>query len=77
VREKLEALPAGHLRPARLLTGDDLIRAGYTPGPAFQPMLEAAEDAQLEGRISTPEEAMALVRSWFVPPGGQPTPACR
>jgi putative nucleotidyltransferase with HDIG domain len=77
VREKLEALPAEHLRPPRLLTGDDLIRAGYVPGPAFQRMLEAAEDAQLEGRISTPEEALALVRSWFVPPGGQPTPACR
>lgn len=77
VREKLEALPAEHLRPPRLLTGDDLIRAGYTPGPAFQRMLEAAEDAQLEGRVSTPEEAMALVRSWFVPPGGRPTPAYR
>jgi hypothetical protein len=28
-------------------------------------MLEAAEDAQLEGRATTPEEAMAIVRQHF------------
>lgn len=37
------------LRPPRLITGDDLIAAGYAPGPDFSRMLDAAEDAQLEG----------------------------
>ena len=53
------------MRPQPLLTGRELIAAGYKPGPAFKQMLQAVEDAQLEGPITTPEEAMALVReSW-------------
>jgi len=50
---------------ANLLTGRELIAAGYTPGPQFKPMLQAVEDAQLEGAITTTDEAMALVRERF------------
>jgi putative nucleotidyltransferase with HDIG domain len=77
LRAELRELPPEQLKPARLITGDDLIRAGYAPGPAFQRMLEAAEDAQLEKRISTPEEAMALVRLLFDPSEGRPKTACK
>lgn len=70
VKEKLAALPAETLRPPRLLTGHDLIREGYRPGPAFARILEEVETAQLESRIKTREEALALVRSLFVPPDG-------
>jgi putative nucleotidyltransferase with HDIG domain len=65
VRRKRAERPEEHLRPARLLTGADLIAAGYRPGPRFSEMLTLAEDAQLEGRIHTPEEALALVREQF------------
>jgi len=51
------------LRPARLLTGHDLIAAGYRPGPEFSKLLDMVEDAQLEGTIRTREEALALVRN--------------
>ncbi|HEU0138292.1 MAG TPA: CCA tRNA nucleotidyltransferase [Bryobacteraceae bacterium] len=64
-KEKLESLPAEELKPPRLLTGDDLIEAGYTPGPQFAAMLTAVEDAQLEHRIHTKEEALELVKSLF------------
>ncbi len=63
VRAKLRELPPERLKPARLITGEDLIQAGYTPGPAFRRMLEALEDAQLESRIHTRAQALALVRS--------------
>jgi len=53
------------LRPVRLLTGNDLIAAGYRPGPDFSAMLEAVEDAQLEDKIHSKEEALELVRSTF------------
>jgi poly(A) polymerase len=53
------------LRPPRLLTGDDLIAAGFRPGPDFAHMLALVEDAQLESRIQTREEAMSLVRAEF------------
>ena len=62
VRQRYEAMPEEQVRPRPLLTGDDLIAAGYPPGPQFKAMLQAVEDAQLEGLISTPEEALALVR---------------
>ncbi len=65
VRATYEAMPEETVRPAPLVTGRELIAAGYTPGPRFKDMLQAVEDAQLEGAISTPDEALALVRERF------------
>ena len=61
-KEKFHTLPAEQIRPTPLITGDDLIAAGYQPGPQFKELLTAVEDAQLDGSISTKEEAMELVR---------------
>ena len=52
VREKLAEIPPEKIRPMPLVTGDDLIAAGYAPGPKFREILEAVEDAQLEGRLT-------------------------
>ncbi len=65
VRRKLGELSADELKPDRLLTGADLIAAGYEPGPRFTEILRAVEDAQLEGRVRTAGEAMELVRRRF------------
>jgi poly(A) polymerase len=59
---KFEELGEEQIRPALLLTGEDLIAAGYKPGPGFRQMLTLAEDAQLEGTITTRDEALELVR---------------
>ncbi len=64
-KRKLEEFPEERLRPDPLVTGADLIGAGYEPGPVFSKMLAAVEDAQLEGRINTPEEALQMVREMF------------
>jgi len=61
-REKFHELPPEQIRPTPLITGADLIAAGYTPGPQFKELLTAVEDAQLDGSISTKEEALGLVR---------------
>jgi poly(A) polymerase len=61
VRKLLAETPPEEVRPARLLTGDDLKDMGYSPGPEFQRILTALEDAQLEGLIHTKEEAISLV----------------
>jgi poly(A) polymerase len=66
-RERLRNLPAEQIRPGALITGDDLIAAGYSPGPQFKELLTAVEDAQLEGTISTKEEAMEFVQSRLRP----------
>jgi tRNA nucleotidyltransferase/poly(A) polymerase len=69
-KTKFEQSAPEELRPARLVTGDDLIAAGYAPGPDFSRMLEVAEDAQLEALIHSKEEGLELVRSTFGPPAG-------
>jgi poly(A) polymerase len=51
-----------NVAPTPLLTGDDLVAAGMTPGPPFRKILEAVYDAQLEGRVATREEAMAMAK---------------
>lgn len=61
-KEKFYALPAEEIRPTPLITGQDLIAAGYRPGPQFKELLTSVEDAQMDGTISTKEEAMDLVR---------------
>jgi poly(A) polymerase len=64
-RERLAAIPAEAVRPALLINGNDLIAAGYRPGPRFAEILSAVEDAQLEGAIATREEAMSFAESNF------------
>jgi poly(A) polymerase len=66
-KSKYEQAPPEVLRPARVVTGEDLIAAGYRPGPQFSKMLEAAEDAQLESRIHSREEGLELIRLLFGP----------
>ncbi len=69
IRGKLAEYSEERLKPPPLVTGADLIAAGYTPGPRFSRILTAVEDAQLEGRIGTAEEAMAMVRERFAVEG--------
>ena len=65
LKQKVQELPEEEIRPKPLITGADLIAAGYQPGPAFARILAVVEDAQLESRIQTREDAMALVRERF------------
>jgi poly(A) polymerase len=64
-REKMAALPPEAVRPPALIDGDDLIAAGYVPGPQFKEILGAVEDGQLEGRLGSKEEALEFVRGQF------------
>jgi poly(A) polymerase len=65
VRERFSSMPEETVRPQPLITGRELIAAGYAPGAGFREMLRAAEDAQLEGSITTAEEALQLLRERF------------
>ena len=62
-KARFEHIPPEQIRPSPLITGADLIAAGYKPSPQFKELLTAVEDAQLEGSISTREEALGLVKS--------------
>jgi len=61
VKRFLEVTPPEQVRPERLLTGDDLQEMGFRPSPLFSQILQALEDAQLEGKLETRAEAKNYV----------------
>jgi putative nucleotidyltransferase with HDIG domain len=63
VRRFTEETPAEEIRPPRLVTGDDLLAIGVSPGPVFKEILNAVEEAQLNDSIRTREEALTLLKS--------------
>ena len=62
VKQAIAKLLKTGLAPNPLITGDDLIAIGIPSTPAIGPILEGVYDAQLEGGITTKEEALALSR---------------
>ncbi len=70
-REVLQNTSPGTLNPAALISGDDLIGIGLRPGRQFQGILDAVRDAQLDGQVSTAEEAVCLARKLHDHPTGQ------
>lgn len=63
LNQRLDELATTEVAPAPLITGDDLVAAGMSPGPQFKRILDLVYDAQLEGRIHSRDEALALARS--------------
>lgn len=55
------------LIPPPLVNGRDLIALGWTPGPHFGPILEAVQTAQLEGSLTTTEQALAWIKDNHAP----------
>jgi poly(A) polymerase len=64
-QEKIATMPPESVRPRPLITGQDLIEAGYEPGPRFKEILGAIEDGQLEGKLTTRTNALAFVQQQF------------
>ena len=65
VQQKRMEIPPEKMRPAPLVRGDDLIAQGHRPGPRFREILNAVEDAQLEGRLPSRDAALEFVRREF------------
>lgn len=62
LREKQEEFAREPIIPPRLVTGNDLIALGLAPSPQFRHWLEEAQTRQLEGALTTREEALAWLR---------------
>ncbi len=65
--DQLQNLEQEELHPPRLLTGDDLLTMGFTPGKLIGEILRALEEEQLENRIHSKEEALAFVQIRWKP----------
>ncbi len=64
--QKLHEFSKEAMKPSPLLNGRDLEEIGLKPGPLFKEILNALEDEQLEGRISTRQEALSWLRSKYL-----------
>ena len=47
------------------LTGDDLMRMGIAPGPHIKEILELLHEARLDGKITTRQDEVDLVKRWL------------
>ncbi|MDA0206747.1 MAG: CCA tRNA nucleotidyltransferase [Acidobacteria bacterium] len=72
-RQALEHFGEEGLRPTPLVTGKSLIEDGFQAGPSFSQIIEAAEEAQLEGAFDSKAGGMEWVRRRWSPPAGHPT----
>ncbi len=63
LRDYAADLSPEEVKPRPLLRGHDLIEMGYRPGPEFSEILTAVEDKQLEGELSSPQQARDYVRA--------------
>ncbi len=60
--EMAEALDVREGAPKMLLQGRDLIALGLTPSPRFKEILDAVYEKQLDGEVTTLEEAIEMAK---------------
>ena len=65
VKEFVSKTPPEVVHPPKLLTGTDLLEAGFKPGPLLGRILATVEEAQLNGELESPAEAKSFVESHF------------
>jgi len=65
LRTKKEEFANEPIIPPPLVRGDDLIALGMNPGPKFGDILEAVETRQLEGALTSREEALAWIKQEY------------
>ena len=65
LREKLAEFAREPLIPAPLINGRDILALGWKPGRRVGEILEAVQTRQLEGALTSREEAIAFVRETF------------
>lgn len=66
LKKKLEEYGQEDIRPKPLLTGEDLLALGFSPGPLIGKILEEVKELQLEGELSSGEQALAWVKAHYL-----------
>ena len=68
MRRQVLTLAQTEIAPPPLISGEDLIGLGLTPGPVFKRVLDAVYDAQLEGSLEDKSEALRLAEAIIAGP---------
>jgi poly(A) polymerase len=64
-RDKLRELSIEEIKPEPLVRGRDLLAMGLQPGPRIGEILGAVNEAQLDGKLATRDEALEWVRAYL------------
>lgn len=64
-QQEMAEMAKDELKPKPIVTGSDLLGAGFPPGPAFKKMLQELYERQLEGEIKTKEDGVRLAHRLF------------
>ena len=65
LKKKIKMLSREQIKPMPLLSGKDLLNLGYTEGPLIGKILRAIEEVQLEGVLTSKEEAADWTKENF------------
>ena len=65
LKKKIKLFSQEEIKPIPLISGRDVLALGITEGPRVGEILKAVEEAQLERKITTKEEALDLVRRYL------------
>ncbi|MGH7198440.1 MAG: CCA tRNA nucleotidyltransferase [Candidatus Omnitrophota bacterium] len=63
LKKKMRTMSREEIKPKPLIKGGDLLSMGFPESPLIGKILRAVEERQLEGKLSTREEALAWVKS--------------
>ena len=64
--EKRAQWSSQELAPPPLISGNELISMGLTPGPLFREILTRVENEQLDGRLTTAQQALDFIATEYL-----------
>ncbi len=65
LKRKLGEYSQEEIKPKPLVTGEDLLRLGFAEGPLVGKILEELKELQLEGELSSKEEALHWIKAHY------------
>jgi putative nucleotidyltransferase with HDIG domain len=71
VTDFIRTTPPEVVRPKKLMTGEDVLELGFSPGPIVGKILTAVEEAQLNGELGSRDEAISFVDRRFREQAGE------
>ena len=65
LKKKLEEYSQEEIEPKPLVTGNDILALGISPGPLVGKILEEVQELQLEGTLSSREQALVWIEAHY------------
>jgi poly(A) polymerase len=71
LKNRLQKFKQEELKPKPLVSGTELIALGFHPGPIFKKILNELYEMQLEGKLTSQDEALKRAKRYYTEAGGK------